>query len=105
MQCHIERATCLALLVFRAMQAAAVIALSAECIADPGSLSPLSPPCTDTAQHRRGERKPFSPTAYQNCPRPKKPPPISSPLGSAATATLQYTPEAQHARATSILVN
>lgn len=53
MQCHNGRAVCLAPFVSRAMQAAAMIALSADCTADPGSLSPPSSPCT-VIQHAVG---------------------------------------------------
>lgn len=56
MQHHIERATHLAPSVSRAMQAATVIALSADCTADLGSLSPPSSPCTLT-QHGAGVEK------------------------------------------------
>lgn len=74
MQCHIKRDICLALLVFRAMQAVAVIALSAchTCAADAGSLSPPSPPCADTARHRRrGRARLLAPLAARSANVPR----------------------------------
>lgn len=80
---------------FRAMQAAGVIALSADCTADQGSLSPPSLPC---ALMQRKYRKPFHPRAQET----------TSSLISfapAGSATLQNRVEAQGPRPSSLLAN
>lgn len=67
MQRHIKRATYLVPFVSRAMQAAVMIALSADRTADPGSLSPPSSPCTLIQHGVRVEREEtFQPQISRN---------------------------------------